>query len=255
MRVVISEFNVYKVLSVLNLNNILGNTLNIIEILINKSIESLIYLTTNDSVVQVDIFNLTDSICKSHLFCSECHQDPLCIWKKSECVPNLNNEQKQSCFDLEIFERNSKMNFSLSVLTGESFVIECFMDYNGRFDINKYLLLNQVKWYRDGVELISENWRLGSQGELILFKIQNKDSGVFTCKFDTYLMSIVSLYVNDNIITTASDSTEDQIREKLNNSMNSINEIVEEWKMEIEQYKIKMDEYDKYLNCSINCDC
>lgn len=256
VRLVITESKVYKLLSVFDLNEITKKASNIIEVLINKSIQSIVYLTTNDSVIQINLSNFSESICKGHLFCSECQGDHLCVWKNSECVPNLNNDIKRSCLDLKMFERNLKMNFSLSVMEGESLAIKCFVNNNEMFLINNYMLLDRIKWYRNGIALASKLWRLGSNAELIIFNTQKEDSGVFTCRYDNHLMSVVYLTIkNRKIIPSNSLLTETELKDEYNKSMNSITEVIDEWKMEIKQYKLKMKDFDNYLNCSINCDC
>jgi len=248
IRVDLTE-NEFKVLSILSLGKLINK--NIIEILINKQ-EKIIYVSTDESMLQINMTSLTGLICGNYKKCSNCVSDPLCFWDASE-VRCSEMKQKNEVLAIEakcLKESNSieiKME-RFEVLKGKNFVLECFRDLyeiNEKLELDREVLNKRISLFKNEIELVKNilNIRIGRNGELIFLNVD--EPSVYACKLDGESIMIANLSVSESV-------NEYKETNNIDESFDSFKKIISELKTEVEDFSQKYENLGTFFNCSMN---
>jgi len=243
---VIPEGSVYEVLSVLSLRKLMNA--NIIELLINKK-EQIIYVSTEESVLQINTTSLTGKMCGYYRACSKCIRDPLCFWhvgdKSCVGVKKSDSDRVEVECSKEPGEIEVRTN-SLECFKGDSLVLECSRDLfevNENLELDREKLSRRIAWFENGLELVNHKFksRIGRDGELIILNVDR--SSVYTCRLDGDLIMIANL----TVIEKSKDFTES---ESATSSLESLMNMFDEWKSEVQEFNQKYDQFSSLYNCS-----
>ncbi len=243
---VIPEGSVYEVLSVLSLRKLMNA--NIIELLINKK-EQIIYVSTEESVLQINTTSLTGKMCGYYRACSKCIRDPLCFWDVADktCVgvKKSDSDRVEVECSKEPGEIEVRTN-SLECFKGDSLVLECSRDLfevNENLELDREKLSRRIAWFENGLELVNHKFksRIGRDGELIILNVDR--SSVYTCRLDGDLIMIANL----TVIEKSKDFTESI---SASSSLESLMNMFDEWKSEVQEFNQKYDQFSSLYNCN-----
>ena len=239
---VLIESNEYKILSVMSLSKLVATTNSselISELLINEA-KHLLYVTTQDSVYQLDLKNLTEAICGNYMTCTQCFNDPSCEWdaENSNCsILQLSSIRQHCVHNPKEFFTHLFVNLTANI--NDTVILNC-IDAKRQlmFDVNWFM--NKIKWFKNNETFgDSSNARVSNLGELILLNVSPKDVAIYTCQVDLFNQQTI---FNLTMSQAVSDS--------LDYEANQIINLFEDWKKEVEIYKLKQNEFERCLNFS-----
>lgn len=240
-------------MSIISLSELTKTYLNIRELLINKP-EHIIYLTTTDLVLQINLTELIDKTCQSYKFsCYKCSKDPLCHWNHnaSECVQRLAHNTQTTCStgsnELEVYEKTSNLSLSIN----NSLILECSQELsqmNKKLELSVVEFSRRITWYKNGVELESDGvTRFDKNGDLIILNLDQINSTAnFSCKFDDSLVLFVNLTWNDHLMNDIG-----QLLTNEETTMETFEKVFESWRMEIQEFNMRLHELNDYFNTTM----
>ena len=235
---VLIENNEYKVLSVLSLSELVATTNSsesISELLANKA-KHLVYVTTQDSVYQLDLKNLTEAICHNYMTCSQCFNDPSCEWDAANrnCSILQLSTIRQHCGP-KSKELSTHLFVNLNAHVNDTVILNC-INGKGQLEFEDAWFVHKVKWLKNNETCDdNSNIRVSSHGELILLNARPEDAAIYMCQVDLFnQQSMFNLTVSQPVDYEA----------------NQIISLFEDWKKEVEIYKLKRNEFERCLNLS-----
>ena len=249
------------------------------EILFNFE-EKILYLTTDECILQLNITEITDKICKNYAYCSNCLSDPYCKWTYSanrtnchagydESYRNINQCDTPHQTDLSsgsVTKINSNFIY-LEAEFGKSLIINC-ADYlnDGNKEANS-ILVERLNWLKNDLKIVkNSNERVSRYGELILINVNNTNSAIYYCKLDTLEeLLVVNLTIksspsknqlNDVFSSTKIVPQSSKVNiEEISPQGNQLWTFLDDWKHELNNYQIKMNEYERLFNETLECEC